>query len=730
MIIGRSPLRITLGGGSTDLPSYYRQFGGFLIAAAIEQYVYTTIQKTSSNEILLRYSQIERVKSVDEIRHPIIREALKLTGITEPNIEIVSLADQPSGTGLGSSGSFTTALLKALYKYKKTIISQEDLAKLACHIELDLLKEPIGKQDQYIAACGGLTVFDFNKDDTVSIKSLNVSDSVIEDLEDNLVMVSTGFYRSASKVLKEQDDKCKSLDAEMIGNLHYVKDLGYRSLEALESGNLSRFGLLMHEHWMHKKKRSASMSNPDIDKWYDMALQNGAIGGKICFTPETLVKTECGFKEIKNIIKNENVYDHQCKLQNVNEVIKRNYNGKILKLKINGLKNPLYVTPEHPLFTTKKDSKGKRSLNNKGQNRCLPNLPIFKQAQLFKKSECLLIPVNTEVVDVEKIKFERKIKQKKYSGYNIYAGIPDETNIDFDFLNTLGWFIAEGSTSRKQFQFSMHKDEAIDANIIANSLKKLFNKTSTIKFNKNSCVLVGSSIVLSLFFNDMCGKLAANKKIPDFIMKLPIKKQTILLRALWSGDGCVRSMYDKRTKKTYTRCSYKTVSLKLAKQVQELCFRLGFICSLKEEKYSTKKLILNNKKESVRQTAYSVCIDGEDALAFKHFMDFDELIEIKRNNIKQLSLQKEFVKIDDVTYAKRSITKIEEIHYKGYVYNLSVNNSHTYTANDIAVHNCGAGSGGFLLLYTEEKQKLKNAIKNAGLHEVPISFDYEGTKIL
>jgi len=281
MIIGRSPLRITLGGGGTDLPSYYKNFGGFLISAAIDQYVYTTINHTQSNELLIRYSQIEKVKSVDDIKHPIIRQALQITGITEPNIEITSMADQQSGTGLGSSSSFTTALLKTLYKFKKQFISTEKLAELACHIEIDLLKEPIGKQDQYIAACGGLTVFDFNKNDTVNIRSLNVSDDIICQLENNLVMFSTGFYRTASKVLKEQDDKSKEFNSEMIDNLHYVKDLGYQSLNALETGNLYKFGLIMHDHWQHKKKRSNFMSNPDIDQWYNIAKDNGAIGGKL-----------------------------------------------------------------------------------------------------------------------------------------------------------------------------------------------------------------------------------------------------------------------------------------------------------------------------------------------------------------------------------------------------------------------------------------------------------------
>ncbi len=236
MIIGRSPLRISLGGGGTDLPSYYRQHGGFLIAAAITKYVYISMHETPVPEIVLRYSQIERVKQVADIRHPIIREALGLLGITGPHIEITSMADIPAGTGLGSSGSFATCLLKVLHNFKRRNIHPRDLAEMACHIEIDLLKEPIGKQDQYIAAFGGVTVFEFNKDDTVSARPVRVSADTLDLLEDNLIMVSTGFYRAASQVLKEQDDKTRSNDAGMVANLHYVKELGQRSLEAIETG--------------------------------------------------------------------------------------------------------------------------------------------------------------------------------------------------------------------------------------------------------------------------------------------------------------------------------------------------------------------------------------------------------------------------------------------------------------------------------------------------------------
>src|SRR3954447_20778871 len=218
MIIGRSPLRISIGGGGTDLPSYYLAHGGFVLSAAINQYVYVNFQLTPLKEMVFRYSQIERVKSVADIKHPIIREALKLTGVDAPNMEITSVADIPAGTGLGSSGSFTPCLLKVLHKHKRHFIHAPDLAEMACRIELDILKEPIGKQDQYIAAFGGLTGFDFQKDGRVVASPLNASDEIIDLLEDNLVMVSTGYYRSASTVLKEQDDKSKKNDQSMIDN--------------------------------------------------------------------------------------------------------------------------------------------------------------------------------------------------------------------------------------------------------------------------------------------------------------------------------------------------------------------------------------------------------------------------------------------------------------------------------------------------------------------------------
>ena len=281
MIITRSPLRISLGGGGTDLPSYYETHGGFLIAAAINKYVYITIHETFVEDLIIKYSKLERVQSLEEIQHPIVREAFRLLGMKTRGLESTSMADIPAGTGLGSSGSFTTALLKALHTHQKNIIHPADLASQACDLELNKLKEPIGKQDQYIAAYGGITCFNFLPDGKVEAWPLNLSEETRYNLEDNLLLFFTGYSRSASSILKEQDDKSKSRDKSMVENLHFVKDLGLKSKQALESGNLHEFARLMDVHWQRKKERSGGMSNPQINTWYDVALANGALGGKL-----------------------------------------------------------------------------------------------------------------------------------------------------------------------------------------------------------------------------------------------------------------------------------------------------------------------------------------------------------------------------------------------------------------------------------------------------------------
>ena len=282
MIIARSPLRVTLGGGGTDLASYYESHGGFLIAAAIDRYVYITIHDTFQQEFIIKYSRLERVNTIGAIEHPIIRESLKLTEIDENgSLEVTSMADIPSGTGLGSSGSFTTALLKALHAHQRHLIHPQELAEQACDIEINRLGEPIGKQDQYIAAFGGITCFEFQPDGKVRAWPLRISEEMRYNLEDNLLLFFTGYSRSASTVLKEQNDRSKTMDPEMLANLHFVKELAVESQHALEAGNLREFARLMNVHWQNKKKRSNNMSNSHINDLYDLAMANGALGGKL-----------------------------------------------------------------------------------------------------------------------------------------------------------------------------------------------------------------------------------------------------------------------------------------------------------------------------------------------------------------------------------------------------------------------------------------------------------------
>ena len=281
MIIVRSPLRVSLGGGGTDLPSYYREYGGFVISAAIDKYVYITLHKTFGQELLIKYSEFERVKSVDEIKHPLVREAFRKAGLDGRSLEVASMADIPAGTGLGSSGSFTTALLKALYTYKRELVHPLELAEQACQIEIERLREPVGKQDQYISALGGVTCLEILCDGHVEANPLAIDADALHNLEDGLLLFFTGYSRSASSILREQDTKSQQGDQQMIENLHFVKELGLRSHRALQDNDLKTFACLMNEHWQFKKQRSASMSNPDIDRWYELGLVNGAIGGKV-----------------------------------------------------------------------------------------------------------------------------------------------------------------------------------------------------------------------------------------------------------------------------------------------------------------------------------------------------------------------------------------------------------------------------------------------------------------
>jgi D-glycero-alpha-D-manno-heptose-7-phosphate kinase len=281
MIIARSPLRISLGGGGTDLPSYYRRHGGFVISAAIDKYVYIALHETFLPQVIVKYSKMEIVARPEDVQHPIVREALKLVDLGIPHIEIASMSDIPAGTGLGSSGSFTTALLRALHSMKRNNVSRQELAEQACHIELDLLGEPIGKQDQYIASFGGITCFEFRPDDSVAVTPLRLNPMTLHNLEDNLALFFTHHTRDASAILKDQNVRSKQGDQTMFDNLHCVKQLGYESKAAFESGDLRRFAEIMHVHWENKKKRSPGMSTGLIDEYYDLARKNGALGGKL-----------------------------------------------------------------------------------------------------------------------------------------------------------------------------------------------------------------------------------------------------------------------------------------------------------------------------------------------------------------------------------------------------------------------------------------------------------------
>ena len=281
MIITRSPLRISLGGGGTDLPSYYRKHSGFVLSAAINRYVYITINEAFRPRIILKYSKLEDVERWEDIQHPIIREALRLTGVQGPYLEIVSLSDIPAGTGLGSSGSFTTALLRALHTMNRNFVPPRELAEQACHIEIDLLKEPVGKQDQYIAAFGGITCFEFLPDDRVVAEPLKIASETLANLEDNLLLFFTGASRSAAEVLRDQDTRTRDNASEMLENLHHTKHLGHASRDALLAGDLRKFAELMHVHWEHKKKRSPGISSSRIDEMYELARAHGALGGKL-----------------------------------------------------------------------------------------------------------------------------------------------------------------------------------------------------------------------------------------------------------------------------------------------------------------------------------------------------------------------------------------------------------------------------------------------------------------
>lgn len=319
MIITRTPFRITLGGGGTDLTSYYEKYGGFLISAAIDRYMYITVNKRFEEEIRLSYSKTEIVNHVDEIKHPIVREALRLVGI-DSGIEITSIADLPAQSGLGSSGSFTVGLLNALHAYKKEFLTPKQLAEEAFHIEAEILKEPVGKQDQYIAAYGSIISMDIDKMGNVEVNTHILSDDAMDQLENNTLYFYTGIQRRTSDVLGDQSKSVKRDENIVIESMHKIKEIGKECLVRLKANDVDWFGNSLDMHWNIKKQISTKMSDGDIDKWYETAKENGAIGGKImgaggggffmfyCNNSKTKLReamAKCGLKEVKFRIDHE-----------------------------------------------------------------------------------------------------------------------------------------------------------------------------------------------------------------------------------------------------------------------------------------------------------------------------------------------------------------------------------------------------------------------------------------
>jgi len=280
MIISRTPLRISFAGGGSDLPAFYRQEPGAVLSTAINKYIYITVNCKFDTMIRASYSRTEIVNSVDELQHELIREALKVVRIAQ-GIEITSISDIPSrGTGLGSSSTYTVGLLNALYAHRNFFAGAERLAREACLIEIERCGKPIGKQDQYIAAYGGLQFIRFNADESVFVDPVVCSPETRQQLQDGLLMLYTGLMRSADVILKEQSHNTQT-DEEKRAGLRRMVGLAEQMREALLRNDLGGFGEALHTGWMEKRKLARGISKPCIDEWYERARAHGAIGGKI-----------------------------------------------------------------------------------------------------------------------------------------------------------------------------------------------------------------------------------------------------------------------------------------------------------------------------------------------------------------------------------------------------------------------------------------------------------------
>ena len=281
MILARAPLRAPLGGGGTDLPSYYSRYGGFILSAAINKYVYICVNRPSADAyIRVKYSSYEQVSSPEQIQHDLVRPTLELLDV-RGNIEIVSMADVPDGTGLGSSSAYLVALLTALHEMKREKSATQALAEQAFHIERSLAGHPVGKQDHYLAAFGGITILEIASDGQVRVSPINLSIGAREDLRNSVLLFYTGQHRSSATILQRQNVDTQEGNHDVIDSLHRTKELGYQVKETLEKGDVETFGLLLDQHWQNKKRRSAQISDPRLDQWYQLARENGALGGKI-----------------------------------------------------------------------------------------------------------------------------------------------------------------------------------------------------------------------------------------------------------------------------------------------------------------------------------------------------------------------------------------------------------------------------------------------------------------
>jgi D-glycero-alpha-D-manno-heptose-7-phosphate kinase len=281
MIITRTPFRFTLGGGGTDLPSYYEKYGGFIFAVAINKYMFINLNRPILDSLIrVKYSKSETVNHRDELQHEIVKEAMRMTDI-ENSIEIASMADVPAGTGLGSSSCYAVGLLNALHTMKREAVDIQDLAEEACDLEINRLGKPIGKQDQYMAAFGGQKVLEIDNLGKVTVRDARIEESALDELNRNLLMFYTNTSRSSDKILSEQSKGAREKEKNVLDSLHRIKEIGYRVLEAAESGNITDIGLLFAEHWKCKKRMSSEISNSWLDDLYEFALENGALGGKI-----------------------------------------------------------------------------------------------------------------------------------------------------------------------------------------------------------------------------------------------------------------------------------------------------------------------------------------------------------------------------------------------------------------------------------------------------------------